>query len=270
MNEDYSIHPIFRDMPTNNPYIDGAKLIYTRLKWDLHLESWRSRKRIRALKGAYKGKKAVIICNGPSLRKVDLSKLEDVYTFGLNQFHVAFDEMTFRPSCMVLIDLLAVQKGLEFLKSTEIPLFLSHKSISLVPSRKNITYMHEVRTRRFIRDLSMSFCSGFSVTYTAMQLAYHMGFDQVGIVGCDHNFYTEGKERLKPVEIGRKREEYYFSKKYNQDMQVAFPASRHDVDYNFGIARDFFEHSHREIYNCTEGGQLEVFTRMPLDVFLAL
>lgn len=266
--ESPSAHPIFQDTPTNQPYIDGAKLIYTRLKWDLRPESWKSRKRMRELKDAYVGKKAVIMCNGPSLRQVDLESLKGVYTFGLNQLHTLFEETDFRPSCMVLADLLAVEKAQHFLNNSTLPLFLTHKSIGMVPPRKGITYMHEVRTRKFARDLSISFYGGFSVTFVAMQLAYHMGFSQVGIVGCDHNFYRTGKDRLKPVDISQDREKFYFSPKYNQDMKTVMPASRHDIDYNFGIARDFFEESEREIYNCTVGGQLDVFTRMPLEDFL--
>jgi hypothetical protein len=98
------INPILAQRPTINPYRYGAFEIWNRLKWDLNPESWSSRKRLKAYKDKYLGHKAVIVCNGPSLLKSDLSLLGGVFTFGLNKINLLFDKSNFRPSCIVAVN----------------------------------------------------------------------------------------------------------------------------------------------------------------------
>ncbi|MFM6271350.1 MAG: hypothetical protein ACKPFA_33355, partial [Dolichospermum sp.] len=60
------VDPLLTQRPTVNPYRYGAFEIWKRFKWDVNPESWRSRKRLKGYKDKYTGKKAVIVCNGPS------------------------------------------------------------------------------------------------------------------------------------------------------------------------------------------------------------
>jgi hypothetical protein len=224
---------------------------------------------MRRLRNAHRGQKAVIICNGPSLNQIDFGLLDGVFTIGMNQLYYLFETSSFRPSCMLTVDINGIERGKEFLNKTDIPLFLNHKGISMVPPRPNITYLHEVRTRKFARDLSMSFYGGYTVTYTALQLAYHLGFDEVALIGCDHNYYREGEDRFKPVDLSEGNFQHHFTNKYLTGFQKAFPASLTDIEYGYRVARDFFEGSGRKVYNCTVGGQLEIFPRLTLEEFLA-
>ena len=45
-------------------------------------------RRIAALKDIHKGERCFIIGNGPSLNKLDLSKIKDEYTFGVNAIYL--------------------------------------------------------------------------------------------------------------------------------------------------------------------------------------
>ena len=75
---------------TFNPYLKAAGLLRERVLWDINFQSWSSRARLKGIKGSYRGKKAVILCNGPSLLQVNFEMLADsgVYTFGLNKIKI--------------------------------------------------------------------------------------------------------------------------------------------------------------------------------------
>ena len=67
-------NPLVRTREKNNPYRWAAAAILNRLVWDLRPESWISRNRVRAYRNKFAGKKAVILCNGPSLLRVDFER----------------------------------------------------------------------------------------------------------------------------------------------------------------------------------------------------
>jgi hypothetical protein len=81
-------YPLLKRRPTINPYRHTAFLIVNRLAWDLRFESW-PRRRMRSWQDKYSGQKAVILCNGPSLLKSDLSLLDGIFTFGFFIRHSA-------------------------------------------------------------------------------------------------------------------------------------------------------------------------------------
>jgi hypothetical protein len=86
------------DQEQINPYRFHIIGLLNRLKWDLNLKSHISRARINKLKNIHTGKRALILCNGPSLNKVDFKLLTnlDVITFGLNKINLLFDSVDFR------------------------------------------------------------------------------------------------------------------------------------------------------------------------------
>ena len=77
---------------TINPYRRAVGLILFRLLWDVNPASWMSRKRIKGWKDRFLGQKAVILCNGPSLNRVNFEHLtvSRVFTFGLNKINLLF------------------------------------------------------------------------------------------------------------------------------------------------------------------------------------
>ena len=158
-----------------NPYRYGLFEIWNRLKWDLNSESSRSRKLLRSWKDKYSGQKAVIACNGPSLLKSDLSLLDDVFVFGLNKIHLLFDKSEFRPSCIVAVNPYVIEQTQDFYNATDIPLFVSATGTNKIVHRDNVAFLHMTKQTKFAKDCSMSINFGFTVTFVAMQLAFHMG-----------------------------------------------------------------------------------------------
>ena len=97
-----------------NPYQTAAGILLRRVQWDIRPESFRSRKLLKLWKNRFFGKKAVILCNGPSLLKNDLTKLKDVFTFGLNKINLIFDKTDFMPTCIVAVNPLVIEQNADF------------------------------------------------------------------------------------------------------------------------------------------------------------
>ncbi len=252
--------------PTINPYRYAAYLLVQRLRWDLRLESWRSRRILRSLRDRYRGQKAVIICNGPSLLKSDLSLLDGVFTFGLNKINLLFERSSFRPSCIVAVNPLVIEQNASFYNQTDIPLFLDSHALGLIRSRSGVVFLHSSGQRKFARDCSVSIYQGATVTFVAMQLAYHLGFSRVALIGCDHTFSTKGPANKTVVAEGRDANHFdpnYFS----GGMRWQLP-DLVESEASYALARDVFAASGREIVNCTEGGALEVYRRQSLAEFV--
>jgi len=252
-----------------NPYFNAIKIMLERLKWDLNLNSWSSRQKIRQLKNIHKGKKAIIICNGPSLREVDFSKFSntDVYYFGLNKINLMFDKTEFRPDSIVACNHLVIEQNASFYNNTEIPLFLNSDKSNIIKANKNTIFVNfSSIPRKFAKDCSMSLCQGHTVTYVALQLAYHMGFSEVGLIGCDHYFETKGPSN-KTVISGENDPNHFHPKYFADGMKWDLPDLL-GSEYHYDYADKIYKQNGRKIVNCTEGGKLEIFERMPLEEFL--
>src|SRR5690606_11297308 len=128
---------------TLNPYRVAARLLLDRLRWDLQPTAWRSRSKLRALRNRHPRQKAVILCNGPSLRDVDLESFGNVFTFGLNKINLLFEESSFRPSAIVAVNPLVIEQSQHFYSETDIPLFLDAASAArAISERVNTHYLH--------------------------------------------------------------------------------------------------------------------------------
>ncbi len=260
-------NPILKKSPTINPYRQAAKNVSERLKWDLNPLSWISRAHLKKIFNSHLGEKAVILCNGPSLLKTDLSLLEGIYTFGLNKINLLFDKSDYRPNAIVSVNSFVIEQNKDFFNSTDIPLFLDSHSTKEIKSRKNVTFLHSDQQVKFARDVSFSIWQGATVTTVALQLAFHMGFQEVALVGCDHNFAQSGPAN-KTVISGEKDESHFDPNYFAGGVQWQLPdlvAS----EYAYSLARETFTAFNRNIYNCTAGGKLEVFERMELNSFLS-
>ncbi len=255
--------------PKINPYRVAASLILERLRWDLSVSSWKHRKKIITWSNKYKNRKAIILYNGPSLKSVDLSLLKNksIFTFGLNKINLLFDSSDFRPSCIVSVNPYVIEQNSSFYNQTQIPLFLCYRAINQIKSRLNIQFFHTTNVLgRFARDCSWSINVGATVTYTAMQLAFYMGFSEVGLVGCDHYFETQGPSN-KLVKSKEKDPNHFDDRYFSGGVQWQLP-DLPSSNFHYSVARDTFNYFGRKLVNCTEGGNLDVLERQNLIDFL--
>jgi len=255
--------------PTINPYLAAAGLAGRRLLWDLHPSAWISRRRIRRWQDRHAGRKAVILCNGPSLNEVDFDSLHrrEVFTFGLNKINLLFARTRFRPSAIVAVNPHVIQQNAAFYNETDIPLFIDAHGRKLIRLRANVCFLHSATVyRKFARDCSCSISQGATVTYVALQLAFHMGFAAVALVGCDHSFVSRGPAN--ETVIAGQEDRNHFDRTYFAHGQAWQLPDITSSELHYELARDTFARYGRRIVNCTAGGRLEVFERQALSEFL--
>jgi len=262
-----TINPLTRSRASVNPYLSAGGMILSRVRWDFDYRSWISRSRLKNLSGQYRGEKAVIVCNGPSVLKTDWSLLDDVYTFGLNKINLLFDQVAFRPSCVVAVNPYVLEQNREFFNSTDIPLFLDSYALQAgIRFRKNGILLHRTGIEKFARDCSVSVNWGGTVTYVAMQLAFHMGFSDVALIGCDHNFSATGPANGVARRQGEDLD--HFHPGYFADGQLWQLPDLDLSEASYKRAATVYRAFGHRLVNATEGGKLEILPRLSLQEFV--
>jgi hypothetical protein len=259
----------FKDKSQVNPYRFCIYQLWNRLRWDFRLKSIVERRKIRSLRDAHAGKKAIILCNGPSLNEVDFELLDGCYVFGLNKINLLFSRTKFRPDCVVTTNMHVVEQNSEFFNATDIKLFFDCKAYikRLIRPRESMTFFHSSLTPGFAKDCSVSINPSHTVTNTALQLAYHMGFSKVAIVGADHNFAVKGEPNSRIS--GVKEDHSHFDPTYFANVEWQLPDLT-ESEVGYLRAKYNYESTGRLLYNCTVGGKLEIFERMELKDFVRL
>jgi hypothetical protein len=239
-----------------------------RVKWDLSPVGRHSRRLLGEWHGRHAGGTAVILCNGPSLLKTDLKALDGVFTFGLNKINLLFDRSAFRPSCIVAVNPHVLEQNAAFYRDTQIPLFLQKRCASTIGLRDNVAYLHSVAKPMFARDCRGGVYEGYTVTYVAMQLAFHMGFRRVALVGCDHRFATQGAPN-QAVTSGARDESHFDPRYFAGGVQWQLP-DLIATEISFVMAKEVFQQAGGELVNATVGGDLTVLPHKTLGEFLTL
>jgi hypothetical protein len=233
-------------------------------------------KKLASFKDKYKSKRCFIIGNGPSLNKLDLTKLKGEYTFGVNAIYLNYEKMKFHPTFYVVEDnLVAEDRGTEInqYKGPQYKFFGTYLNYTLNKD-ENTMYMNVLRNYADQKNFPMFSDNcvrylgvGGSVTYLCLQLAYYMGFEEVYMVGFDHNYKipenavitnrrNTGFDILSTEDDPNHFSPEYFGKGYRwHDPNVD------RMEVGFRKARGFYEQNGRKIYNATAGGHLEAFER---------
>lgn len=228
---------------------------------------WRreSMARLANLKDKYKGQRAFIMGNGPSLKSTDLSKLQHEYTFGLNRVYLMFPDIGFQTSCLVSVNDLVIEQCIEEIDALAIPRFLSWRPRRLYsPSRLSsllpIFLYTTYEGPKFGTDARGRLWEGATVTYVALQLAFHMGFEEVVLVGVDHSFASKGAANQTVVSDGD--DPNHFSPKYfGKGFRWQLP-DLETSEAGYAMARDAYRRAGRQVLDATVGGKLTIFPKV--------
>ena len=257
--------------PYRDIFIDIArpvKWFATRFFWDLSKSARLSKKRLRKIKNSHMDEKAIILCNGPSLLETDFDLLENVYTFGLNKINLLFEKEKFRPNCIVAVNKHVIEQNEEFYQATDIPLFLDFHAHKKIGFNGEVAYLHSIGKQVFARDCSGSIFLGGTVTYVALQLAFHMGFRKIALIGCDHNFASKGPAN-ETVTSGDMDKSHFDPNYFSGGVKWQLPdLVQSEIAYT--LAREVFDSVGGRVVNATTGGKLEIFERMAIAEFINL
>ena len=222
-----------------------------------------SRKHLTEMKNSRCRERCFIIGNGPSLQRTDLSMLRNEYTFGLNRIYLLFPEMGFSTTYLVTVNRLVLEQCADEILATSAIKFLPwtfRKHLNPDHLGNTIFVQCNRPVRAFTPDVRHPLWTGATVTYVAMQLAFHMGFQKVILVGVDHSFTTQGKPHAEIVSQGNDPNHFspsYFGKGFKwqlPDLETSEIAYR--------LADQAFEADGREIVDATIGGKLTIFPKV--------
>jgi len=216
--------------------------------------------RLKALRDIHRGQRCVIIGNGPSLKQMDLRPLAREYTIGLNRIYLLFEQMGFATTYHVTVNRLVIEQFLDDLLAIPSVKFMSWKARDLIPADAPVILLRSLYRPSFSTNLAWGAWEGATVTYTAMQIAYHLGFEQVVLIGVDHNFATQGEKHKIVTSEGDDPDHFapdYFGKGTRWQLPDLETSER-----AYRMAKAAFEAAGREIVDATIGGKLQVFRKV--------
>ncbi len=230
---------------------------------------------LRALRHKHLGtRRAFIIGNGPSLNRTDLSQLRNEVTFCVNGFFLKMPELDWVPTYYVVEDHLVAEDRAAAINALRGPtrLFPSYLGYCLDPGPDTIFFNHRARERfphgfDFSTDAADVTYTGCTVTFTCMQLAHYMGFQELYLIGVDASY-----DIPKDVEVDARQGSTAVLDMASNDPNHFHPdyfgkgMRWHDPQVDkmleaYAEARRVTDALGRPIYNATIGGALEVFER---------
>jgi GT2 family glycosyltransferase len=228
-----------------------------------------SRRILMQYKDKYRGQRCVIIGNGPSLNNTDLSLLKNEYTFGLNKIYLLFDRIDWRPSFYVSVNPFVIQQSAHQIFNEIHGLkFLDFVAFKYLPYNEDTVHLLSLEGKDFSTDPCEGIFQIHTVTYVAMQIAYHLGFDEVFLVGVDHFFNAAQDGRPDQVVVQNNRDADHFDPGYFARGQQWNLPNLKGSEEGYKIAKATFEKENKKIYDATVGGHLTVFEKVDYhDVF---
>jgi len=231
------------------------------------MHPWRreSIQRLTTLKDVHKGQRAFVIANGPSLKQTDLSKLRNEVTLGMNRIYLMFPEIGFSTNYLSVVNDLVIEQTASDLAALVMPKFLSWRSRRFFPSNLPMTQLPTFlyttyESPSFATDVRGRVWEGATVTNVTLQLAFHMGFKQVILIGLDHNYTATGKPNTTITSQGDDPNHFsptYFGKGFRwqlPDLETS--------EIGYAMARDAYERAGREILDATINGKLTIFPKV--------
>lgn len=214
---------------------------------------------LKQFKGIHCGKRCFIVATGPSLTEKDYNRLSGEYTIGVNGLCLWFNDDIAETDYFVISDddvYRRVESKLKILKKTQIFISERVKKTTNVDVRFNVfpvniwnRFIANTFKKKMSNDISVCSYDEETVVFHAIQLALHLGFSEIYLIGTDCNYRQK--------------------KKYAADHGK-------EVDINLGdkmlqsyeVVKLYQERFGFNIYNATRGGMLEIFPRVCLEEIL--
>lgn len=228
--------------------------------------------RFSNFRNKHEGERCFIIGNGPSLSSADLDLIKDEVSFAANSIFKIFESTSWRPTYYMVQDAeYATGIRTEISKVEAQARFISANVMwrnRYFSSRDLAFYLDRSATDSppdFSKDFSIKSFEGYTVLYSAMQLAYYMGFKEIYLIGVDFS-YALHKNNEGNIVVGDAQSNHFFDQK---GKQVVGPLPNLEYSHSaYEKAKVFFDENGVGIFNATRGGRLEVFERKKLsDLF---
>ena len=229
------------------------------------------------IRNSHLGESCFIIGNGPSLTVEDLNTLHDkgIDTFAVNRIYQIFPQTRWRPTYFVSTDAVMLRDKLE--EAAAIP-----AKIKFIPLQNKYYLGIKIKGAKYffrndLREKDQP--EGFSldctdqvnmrgtVTIACMQLAMHLGYKHIYLLGIDHNFdkiITENGEVIIDPSVRN-----YFIEGYDQDVSKEVQHDLGTTTKAYYDVRRFIDNTDVTIYNASRKTKLEAFPKVTFEEALA-
>jgi len=234
-----------------------------------------NKKGIRDLHNTFAGNRCFIVGNGPSLNKIDLSKLNGEYSFGVNGIFYKTDEVGYKPTFYVVEDNAVMKDNTKRIDDYDCEYkFFPSIYKPKIKQRKNTYFFNMNRsfyesrswyfeTPRFSKDCHNKIYVGQSVTIINLQLAYYLGFKEVYLIGMDFNYDIPSSAKVNEhVIVSTEDDPNHFHPDYFGKGKTWHDPKLYNVLKSYELAKLYYEQDGRKIFNATVGGKLELFERV--------
>ncbi len=186
----------------------------------------------------------------------------------MNRVYLAFDEWGFQTSFLVSVNDLVIEQCVDDFLALDMPRFFSWRShrffLSQSPDAQLPIYLYTTYDApRFARDARFRLWEGATVTYVCLQLAFHLGFEEVILIGVDHSFTSKGEANKTVVSEGDDPNHFdprYFGKGFRWQLPDLDTSER-----AYWMALQAYERAGRRVVDATIGGKLTVFPKVTYD-----
>jgi hypothetical protein len=243
--------------------------VKVRMKDIPHYLSWhgnsafakQNKAKLKKYHNIHKGKRCFIVANGPSLKQTDLTLLKDEITIGMNRMYMNSGDMGFMPTYIVVQDIaIQLMQFRDDLDALELPKFFNWNARKHFTNKDNLTFIRSDYSPHFSTDLTKTTWAGHSVTVICIQLAFYMGFDEVYLVGKDHNYEQKGTPGALVYSSGDEKN-HFVQGYYKKGMAWRIPDYKGE-ELAYKLSREAYEQHGRVIKDATVNGQLKVFEKV--------
>jgi len=226
-----------------------------------------------SIRNTHLGESCFIIGNGPRLTVDDLNTLHDkgIDTFAVNRIYQIFPQTRWRPTYFVSTDAVMLRDKLE--EAAAIP-----AKIKFIPLQNKYYLGIKIKGAKYffrndLREKDQP--EGFSldcteqvnmrgtVTIACMQLAMHLGYKHIYLLGIDHNFdkiITENGEVIIDPSVKN-----YFIEGYDQDVITEVQHDLGNTTRAYYDVRRFVDKTDVNIYNASRKTKLEAFPKVTFE-----
>lgn len=219
--------------------------------------------RLARLRDRHAGERCVLVANGPSLNRMDLDWLRDETVIGMNKIHLGFDRFPFYPRYYVAINPTVVQQSRAAIRAMNCLKFIGTRAAREAGMAEDgLTCLLDTEhpPARFSTDLCDGIHEGWTVTHAALQVAWHLGFAEVVLVGLDHRYQFDGAPNEARTLHGG--DPNHFSEHYFGHGQRWDNPDLANSEASYRAALAAHTAAGRRLVDATEGGACTVFPKV--------
>lgn len=219
--------------------------------------------RLVGLRNRHLGQRCVIVANGPSLNRMALGALRGEHVIGLNKIHLGLPRLGFYPRYLVAVNRTVIAQAAAAFGALNCVRFLGAQA-ALAAGLRPSALTHLVDTARpparFSTDISLGMHEGWTVTHAALQVAYHLGYADVVLIGLDHRYRFDGLPNESHVLEGP--DPNHFSEQYFGFGQRWDNPDLAESEVSYRAALEAFAADGRRVRDATVDGACTVFPKV--------